>query len=174
MAPRSLPPWLLLLSCLLAGCASDPVVAVDQPATGSGELQVVVWWEKGQAPVGARGKVTSLSSLESVPFDTRGRAVEGQVLSLSPGRYSVSVEHRYQETGPAHGLQAVSGERVVYVEPGVRTTVTVTVTDREGDMGCARRLLGSPRAGQALIRPLVGRPTPKESALPLPLEPSSG
>lgn len=124
-----------LLACVLAlpflgGCASAPEPAPMESAATSGELTLVVVFES-VGPVPARGKVTSLSTMESILFDTSQDPDGGQTLTLEAGQYSVAVEGRYLPSG---SLQPVKGERVLYLEADAREFVRVIVSDRE-DMG---------------------------------------
>lgn len=180
--PRATRPRLIalcgvLLAGVLSGCSSTPT---DSDTAGlsamPGELTVVVWSKELQALVPARGRVTSLSSQESVPFDTQGQASTGLTLTLSPGRYSVLVEQRYDSSG---SVQQVSGERVLYVEPGARETLEVVVTDRK-ELGRLRpssaqaspQIPSAPRSSRAAAR--ARSSFPEASTLPLPLESASG
>jgi hypothetical protein len=154
---------LLLAAPLLVGCAgsSEAGASVDEIPL-SGELVVVVYSEKIQAAVPARGTVTPIGESSSVPFDTVRAVDEGKTLTLAPGRYTVAVTHRVLGSG---SLQPVTGEQVLYVEPGARHEITVVVKDRQGDLG-------------RLLPGLSHRPTtfktPTTAVPPLPPEPSSG
>lgn len=131
-----------LLACALAlpflgGCASAPEPAPVESAATSGELTLVVVFES-VGPVPARGKVTSLSTMESILFDTSQDPDGGQTLTLEAGQYSVAVEGRYLPSG---SLQPVKGERVLYLDADARELLRVIVSDRE-DMGLSQ----SPKA----------------------------
>lgn len=137
----------------LLGCSSTPEpISVEGPQL-TGELSVIVWSKELQGPVAARGTVTPESGDEALPFDTRQDPASGRTLTLTPGRYSVVVSHRYLGTG---ALQPVTGEQVLYVEPGRRHEVTVVAEDK-GEIGWRKPTQHT-----------------NASAPPLPLEPSSG
>lgn len=150
----------MFLACSLAllltgGCGSTPEATVDvasEAIATRGEVTVVVWLEAG-GPVPARGTVTSLSTTESLAFDTRESASKGMTLSLEAGRYAVAVESRYEESG---SLRPVKGERVFYLEPNAHESLRVVVSDRDDDIGSLR----TPRTSHAHPFP-VGESAPR-------------
>lgn len=155
-----------LLACslallLLGGCSSAPVeVAPPEAIATRGDLTLVVWFESG-GPVPARGTVTSLTSAEAVPFDTRETPREGVTLSLEAGRYTVAVEARYDDSGSP---RPVKGERVFYLEPNARESLRVVVSDREDDIGSLQSGPARVRLGVTAPRLPASVPPPAEGS----------
>jgi hypothetical protein len=135
---RLLPrPFLALLVAVAgSGCGSAEV----EPEVGAGtrptaSLTVVVWSTQTQRPVPATGRLVSTADGQQRDIDTRSAPETGQVLTgLPPGAYRLQVLRRYEGTK----AQAVEGTEEVYLEPGAERALTITATDKPGDLG--RRL----------------------------------
>lgn len=131
---RLLPrPLFALALALLAGCGGAQV----EPLDGGGgartaSLTIVVWSTQTQRPVAATGRLTSTTDGQQREIDTRGSPETGQIITgLAPGPYRLQVLRRYEG---AKG-QAVEGTEELYLEPGEERSLTITATDKPGELG---------------------------------------
>ncbi len=125
-------PLFALCVALLAGCGS---AEVEQERVGTGQtatLTIVVWSPQTQRPVAATGRLTSSADGQQRDFDTRAAPEAGQIITgLAPGPYRLQVLRRYEGAK----TKAVEGTEEVYLEPGAEKALTITATDKPGELG---------------------------------------
>lgn len=126
-------PLFAVALALLAGCGSaqvEPQDGVGSARTAS--LTVVVWSTQTQRPVAATGWLTSTADGQQREIDTRGSPETGQIITgLAPGAYRLQVLRRYEGAK----AQAVTGTEELYLEPGEQRELTITATDKPGELG---------------------------------------
>jgi hypothetical protein len=126
---------LLAIALLLGGCSGGEEVPVEGPQR-SASLRVVVWSTYAQGAVAAEGVLTSRSTGAQQAVQTsRANPSDGCVLSgLQPGAYRLQITRRFDGSR----AQRVEGLEDIYLEPGQSASITIVVTDREGELGRAR------------------------------------
>ncbi len=125
-------PLFALCLALLAGCGSAEVDPERVGTSQTASLTIVVWSTQTQRPVAATGRLTSSSDGQQRDFDTRATPETGQVITgLAPGPYRLQVLRRYEGAK----TQAVEGTEEVYLEPGAEKALTITATDKPGELG---------------------------------------
>lgn len=124
----------LLLAPLLAlsGCAAGEEVAVEGPQR-TASVRIIVWSTHAQAAVAAEGVLTSRATgAQHAVLTSRASPSEGCVVSgLMPGAYRLQINRRFDGTR----AQRVDGAEDIYLEPGQSASITIVVTDREGELG---------------------------------------
>jgi len=129
-------PLFALCLALLAGCGSAQVEPLDGGVGGGGartaSLTIIVWSTQTQGPVAAVGRLTSTADGQEREIDTRRAPETGQIITgLEPGQYRLKVVRRYEGAK----TQAVEGTEELYLEPGEQRSLTITATDKPGELG---------------------------------------
>jgi hypothetical protein len=125
-------PLFALCLALLAGCGSAQVEPEGGSRARTASLTIIVWSTQTQRPVAATGRLTSTVDGQERDIDTRGASESGQIITgLAPGPYRLKVLRRYEGAK----TQAVEGTEELYLEPGEERSLTVTATDKPGELG---------------------------------------
>lgn len=117
---------------LLAGCGSAQVEPEVAGGARTASITIIVWSTQTQRPVAATGRLISTTDGLERDIDTRAAPEAGQVITgLAPGPYRLKVLRRHEGAKS----QAVEGIEELYLEPGEQRSLTVTATDKPGELG---------------------------------------